>query len=53
MDVITPGCAYLVAIGFSIMLALSLLAHELGHTAVSIALGMPVRRVVIFLLGGV
>lgn len=53
VDGITPGGAYLVAFGFSIMLALSLLAHELGHTAVSIALGMPVRRVVIFLLGGV
>lgn len=53
VDGITPGGAYLVAFGFSVMLALSLLAHELGHTAVSIALGMPVRRVVIFLLGGV
>ena len=53
VDGITPGGAYLVAFAFSIMLALSLLAHELGHTAVSIALGMPVRRVVIFLLGGV
>jgi Zn-dependent protease/CBS domain-containing protein len=45
--------AYLVAFGFAVLLAVSLLAHELGHTAVSLAFGMQVRRVVIFLLGGV
>jgi Zn-dependent protease/CBS domain-containing protein len=50
---ITPAGAYLVAFGFAVLLALSLLAHELGHTAVSLAFGVPVRRVVIFLLGGV
>ena len=45
--------AYAVSFAFALLLALSLLAHELGHTAVSLAFGMPVRRVVIFLLGGV
>jgi Zn-dependent protease len=50
---ISPAGAYAVAFGFAVLLALSLLAHELGHTAVSLAFGMPVRRVVIFLLGGV
>lgn len=50
---ITTGGSYAVAFAFAVLLALSLLAHELGHTAVSLALGMPVRRVVIFLLGGV
>jgi Zn-dependent protease/CBS domain-containing protein len=50
---ISPFGAYLVAFLFAVLLALSLLAHELGHTAVSLAFGMPVRRVVIFLLGGV
>lgn len=53
VDNITTVASYAVAFGFAVLLALSLLAHELGHTAVSIALGMPVRRVVIFLLGGV
>jgi Zn-dependent protease len=50
---ISPAGAYGVAFAFAVLLALSLLAHELGHTAVSLAFGMPVRRVVIFLLGGV
>jgi len=50
---ISPAGAYAVSFGFAVLLALSLLAHELGHTAVSLAFGMPVRRVVIFLLGGV
>jgi Zn-dependent protease/CBS domain-containing protein len=50
---ISQAGAYAVSFGFAVLLALSLLAHELGHTAVSLAFGMPVRRVVIFLLGGV
>jgi Zn-dependent protease len=50
---ISPAGAYAAAFGFAVLLAISLLAHELGHTAVSLAFGMPVRRVVIFLLGGV
>jgi len=53
VDNISPAGAYAVAFAFAVLLALSLLAHELGHTAVSLAFGMPVRRVVIFLLGGV
>ena len=50
---ISPAGSYAVAFLFAVLLAASLLAHELGHTAVSLAFGMPVRRVVIFLLGGV
>src|SRR5213079_3320473 len=46
VDNISPAGAYAVAFGFAVLLALSLLAHELGHTAVSLAFGMPVRRVV-------
>jgi Zn-dependent protease/CBS domain-containing protein len=46
------GTSYLVAFVFAVLLALCVLAHELGHTAVSLALGQPVHRVVIFLLGG-
>ena len=53
VDGISETGAYAVAFAFAVLLALSLLAHELGHTAVSLAFGMPVRRVVIFLLGGV
>ena len=51
-DISSAG-SYAVAFAFAVLLAISLLAHELGHTAVSLAFGMPVRRVVIFLLGGV
>lgn len=53
VDGISPAGSYAVAFAFAVLLAASLLAHELGHTAVSLAFGMPVRRVVIFLLGGV
>ena len=53
VDGVSETTAHLVAFGFAVLLAASLLAHELGHTAVSLALGLPVRRVVIFLLGGV
>jgi Zn-dependent protease len=45
--------AYLAGLGFAVLFGLCVLAHELGHTAVSIALGHPVRRVVLFALGGV
>ncbi len=53
VDEISPAGSYAVAFLFAVLLAASLMAHELGHTAVSLAFGMPVRRVVIFLLGGV
>jgi len=53
VDGLSDGGAYAVSFLFAVLLALSLLAHELGHTAVSLAFGMPVKRVVIFLLGGV
>jgi Zn-dependent protease/CBS domain-containing protein len=47
------GVSYVAAFGFALAFALCVLAHEAGHTAVSLALGRPVRRIVIFLLGGV
>lgn len=50
---ISASSAYLLALGFAVLFALCVLAHELGHTAVSLLLGNPVRRVVIFLLGGI
>lgn len=49
----SSSTAYLTALSFAVLFALCVLAHELGHTAVSLMLGNPVRRVVIFLLGGV
>src|ERR671912_1130350 len=53
VDDISPAGSYAVAFLFSVLLAASLLAHELGHTAVSLAFGMPVRRGGLFLPGGV
>ena len=53
VDGIGRGMSVLVAFVFALLLAGCVLAHELGHTAVSLALGQPVNRVVIFLLGGV
>lgn len=53
VDHVSTGTSYLAAFGFAVALALCVLAHELGHTAASLALGQPVRRVVILFLGGV
>ncbi|TAM91625.1 MAG: site-2 protease family protein [Jatrophihabitans sp.] len=50
---VSASSAYLLAFAFAVLFALCVLAHELGHTAVSLLLGLRVRRVVIFLLGGV
>jgi Zn-dependent protease len=50
---ISTSTAYLLGFAFAVLFALCVLAHELGHTAVSLMLHSPVRRVVIFLLGGV
>jgi Zn-dependent protease len=50
---LSASSAYLLAFGYAVLFALCVLAHELGHTAVSLLLHHPVRRVVIFLLGGV
>jgi Zn-dependent protease len=50
---ISASSALLAGAGFAVLFGLCILAHELGHTAVSIALGHPVRRVVLFALGGV
>jgi Zn-dependent protease len=49
----SSSSAYLVAFGYAALFALCVLAHELGHTAVSLLLRKPVKRIVIFLLGGV
>ncbi|MCW2541165.1 MAG: hypothetical protein JWN95_2890 [Frankiales bacterium] len=48
-----PAISYVLSFAYAIALALSVLVHELGHTFVSKALGLPVRRIVVFLLGGI
>ncbi|PPK71021.1 site-2 protease family protein [Actinokineospora auranticolor] len=42
----------LLAAAFAVLLGVSVLAHELGHCVVALRLGLPVRRLRLFLLGG-
>lgn len=44
--------SWAVATAFAVLLGASVLAHELGHTVVALRMGLPVRRVRLFLLGG-
>ena len=52
-DGVSASTAYLLAAGYAVVFAGCVLAHELGHTGVALLRHLPVRRVVIFLLGGV
>ena len=36
----------------AVLLAASVLAHELGHSVVSLGIGIPIKRVTLFLFGG-
>lgn len=45
--------SWLLSAAFAVLLGLSVLAHELGHSVVALRLGIPVRRLRLFLLGGV
>ncbi|MFI6316075.1 site-2 protease family protein [Nonomuraea sp. NPDC050556] len=45
--------AYAVAFAFAVLLYVSVLLHELAHSVLAKAYGLPVRRITIYLLGGV
>jgi Zn-dependent protease/CBS domain-containing protein len=47
------AASYALSLVFAAALAVSVVLHELGHTVVSQVVGLPVRRIVVFLLGGV
>ena len=49
----SPAEAWIVAAVATILLFVSVLAHELGHSLVARAQGIPVRNITLFLLGGV
>jgi Zn-dependent protease/CBS domain-containing protein len=48
-----PGVYALAAVATALAFVLSLLAHEVAHTLVALRYGLPVRRITVWLLGGV
>ena len=49
----SPGLLWAVALITAVMLFVSVLLHELGHSLVALAQGVQVRSITLFLLGGV
>ena len=45
--------AYVVSFAFAVLLYVSVLVHELAHSVVALRFGLPVRRISLYLLGGV
>ncbi|WP_283137066.1 site-2 protease family protein [Rhizohabitans arisaemae] len=52
LDMTPPG-TYVVAFVFAVLLYVSVLLHELAHCVVARMYGLPVRRVTLYMLGGV
>lgn len=48
-----PFWNYLLSAGFAIALYICMIAHELSHSLVANKLGIPVRRITLFMLGGI
>jgi Zn-dependent protease len=48
----SSGVRYLVAAAFVVLLYLSVLVHELSHSLVARGFGLPVRRILLYPLGG-
>ncbi len=56
VDARLPGLGpwrYLVSFAFAVLLYLSVLVHELAHSVVARKFGLPVRRISLYLLGGI
>jgi Zn-dependent protease/CBS domain-containing protein len=52
-DSVHGNIRFVVAAGFFVLLYLSLLVHELAHSVVARGYGLPVRRILLYPLGGV
>jgi Zn-dependent protease len=51
-DIVKTGDKYIVATAFVVLLYASVLVHELAHCVVARGFGLPVRRVLLYPLGG-
>jgi Zn-dependent protease/CBS domain-containing protein len=50
---LSGGTRYVVAAVFVVLLYISVLIHELSHSVVALGYGLPVRRILLYPLGGV